>query len=188
MTQRFSQTKRTKMMMAFIAVPTINYVARVCKVGWTTAKRYSVEDNWEEAQAVFAESLVEAGLPSLEHVRTEIDVTANALLTEFRQDVAAGKIKCQSVGEFVALSQFRLFIRGEPSERLAGGVLPGGKSVLEANPEELQVGVTKYLEEVDHYQRAFERIQKRSGNGNGTAKVIEMEKVPAKPAKAKGKR
>lgn len=186
MTQRLSQTKRTKMMMAFIAVPTINYVARVCEVGWTTAKRYSVEDNWEAAQAVFAESLVEAGLPSLEHVRAEIDVTANALLHEFRQDVALGNIRCRSVGDFVALSQFRLFIRGEPSERLAVGVLPGGKSVLEANPDELEAGVTKYLEEVDHYRRALDRIEKGNANGNGAAKAIEAEVVPAKPGKGKG--
>lgn len=178
-----SKLKRTKMMMTFIAVPSIAYVARVCQVNYTTAKRYMVQDEWEAAEREFTQSLVEAGLPSLEEVRTEIDTVANALLTEFRQDVATGKIKCQSVGDFVALAQFRLFIRGEPSERLAVGVLPGGKSVLEASGDELEDGATKYLDEADHYRKALDRIEKGNGSRNGGTKAIEAEVVPAKPEK-----
>lgn len=185
MSARISKAKRTKMLMTFLVVPSINYVARACQVNYTTARKYMVEDEWEVAEREFGQSLVEAGMPSLEEVRTEIDVTANALLRDFRHDVALGNIRCRSVADFVALAQFRLFIRGEPSERLAVGVLPGGKSVLEANPDELEAGTTKYLEEVDHYRRALDRIGR--GNGNGAPKAIEAEVVPAKPVKGKGK-
>ncbi len=178
---RISRRKRDELLFAYLAVPSIAYVSRVCGVTEKTARRYRREDSWERKEILFAETLLEAGLESLESVRNELDAIARALVKRFKREVSDGDIRITNVGDLIRLGEFRLMMRGQATDIHGLKVLPSGKHMDDATAEELTEAADALMQEALHFQkgikRAAERQKNGSAGGNGEA-VIEAEVVP----------
>lgn len=173
--------KREQMMMAYLAVPSVQRVARVCGVTRDAVRKYRGLDRWAEREKDLREALIAAGMETLESVRHDLDGMAKAILDRFKQEAAEGLIKAESVADLIRLGEFRLMLRGETTVNIGVKTLPSGKPVTDATREELDEAAAILQGETEHYQKRLAILDERDGGGNGKSKldrrkVIDMER------------